>query len=71
MDKTYQIGDAVQLIFCRNVLIYFDKKTQTHVLTELCRRLVPGGYLFIGHSETITGIDLPLRQVANTVFKKQ
>lgn len=71
MDKTYQIGDAVHLLFCRNVLIYFDKKTQTHVLTELCKRLAPGGYLFIGHSETITGIDLPLHQVANTVFKKQ
>ncbi|ADY65443.1 MULTISPECIES: CheR family methyltransferase [Rhizobium/Agrobacterium group] len=71
MDPTYQIGDAVHLLFCRNVLIYFDKKTQVHVLTQLCKRLVPGGYLFIGHSETITGIDLPLRQVANTVFKKQ
>jgi chemotaxis protein methyltransferase CheR len=71
MDPTYQIGDAVQIIFCRNVLIYFDKKTQAHVLTQLCNRLVTGGYLFIGHSETITGINLPLRQVANTVFQKQ
>lgn len=71
MDQTYQIGDAVQIIFCRNVLIYFDKKTQGHVLTQLCNRLITGGYLFIGHSETITGINLPLRQVANTVFQKQ
>lgn len=71
MDPSYQIGDAVQIIFCRNVLIYFDKKTQAHVLTQLCNRLISGGYLFIGHSETITGINLPLRQVANTVFQKQ
>jgi chemotaxis protein methyltransferase CheR len=71
MDERYQIGEPVQMIFCRNVLIYFDKKTQVHVLTQLCKCLAPGGYLFIGHSETVTGIDLPVRQVANTVFKKQ
>lgn len=70
MDPKYQIGEPVQLIFCRNVLIYFDKKTQIHVLSQLCNCLMPGGYLFIGHSETVTGIDLPVRQVANTVFKK-
>jgi chemotaxis protein methyltransferase CheR len=70
MDAKYQIGEPVQMIFCRNVLIYFDKKTQVHVLSRLCENLVSGGYLFIGHSETVTGIDLPIRQVANTVFKK-
>lgn len=70
MDPKYQIGEPVQIIFCRNVLIYFDKKTQIHVLSQLCNCLIPGGYLFIGHSETVTGIDLPVRQVANTVFKK-
>lgn len=71
MNPTYEVGDAYQIIFCRNVLIYFDKKTQAHVLTQLCRCLSPGGYLLIGHSESITGIDLPVKQVANTVFIKQ
>jgi chemotaxis protein methyltransferase CheR len=70
MDDTYPVGDAMHLIFCRNVLIYFDKPTQQHVLSRLCANLLPGGYLFIGHSETVTGFDLPIRQVANTVFKR-
>lgn len=70
MDQAYQVGDPLHLIFCRNVLIYFDKKTQAHVLTQLCRQLAPGGYMFIGHSESVAGIDLPVRQVANTIFRK-
>jgi len=70
MDDAYPVGDPMHIIFCRNVLIYFDKPTQQHVLTRLCDCLVPGGYLFIGHSETVTGFDLPIRQVANTVFKR-
>ena len=71
MNPSYDIGAPVHMIFCRNVLIYFDKKTQTHVLTELCKCLAPGGYLMIGHSESVTGINLPVKQVANTVFLKQ
>lgn len=71
MNPSYDIGAPVHVIFCRNVLIYFDKKTQTHVLTELCKCLAPGGYLMIGHSESVTGINLPVKQVANTVFLKQ
>ncbi|KAA9385416.1 protein-glutamate O-methyltransferase CheR [Neorhizobium galegae] len=70
MDNAYPIGDPMHMIFCRNVLIYFDKPTQQHVLSRLCEALLPGGYLFIGHSETVTGFDLPIRQVANTVFKR-
>jgi chemotaxis protein methyltransferase CheR len=70
MDEAYPLKDAQHVIFCRNVLIYFDKPTQQHVLSRLCDRLVPGGYLFIGHSETASGLNLPIRQVANTVFKR-
>nr|WP_222857513.1 protein-glutamate O-methyltransferase CheR [Rhizobium wenxiniae] len=70
MDAKYPIGDPMHIIFCRNVLIYFDKQTQSQVLTRLCNNLAPGGYLFIGHSETVTGFDLPIRQVANTIFKR-
>jgi chemotaxis protein methyltransferase CheR len=70
MDDSYAIGDPVQIIFCRNVMIYFDKETQAEVLSRLCDCLVPGGYLFIGHSETISGLDLPLKTVANTVFQR-
>lgn len=70
MDHAYAVGDPMHMIFCRNVLIYFDKPTQQAVLSRLCDCLLTGGYLFIGHSESIAGMNLPVRQVANTVFVK-
>lgn len=70
MDEAYSVGDPFDMIMCRNVMIYFDKQTQAKVLNRLCARLRPGGYLFIGHSESITGIELPLVTVANTIFRK-
>lgn len=70
MDDRYAVGEAMHLIFCRNVLIYFDKPTQKKVVSQLYDCLVPGGYLFLGHSESITGLGLPLEQVANTVFRR-
>ncbi|WP_132390977.1 protein-glutamate O-methyltransferase CheR [Novosphingobium sp. PhB165] len=70
MDDHYPVGEPMHLIFCRNVLIYFDKPTQRKVVAQLVDCLKPGGHLFLGHSESITGHDLPLTQVANTVFRK-
>lgn len=70
MDERYDVGEAMDLIFCRNVLIYFDKPTQEKVVRRLADCLRPGGYLFLGHSETIAGFDLPLKSVANTVFQR-
>lgn len=70
MDEAYAVGEPFDIIMCRNVMIYFDKATQARVLQRLCRHLRPGGYLFIGHSESITGVDLPVAAVANTVFRK-
>jgi chemotaxis protein methyltransferase CheR len=70
MADHYPVGDRFHLIFCRNVLIYFDKPTQRKVVTQLVDCLEAGGYLFLGHSESITGLELPLTQVANTVFRK-
>ncbi|OLP58473.1 chemotaxis protein CheR [Xaviernesmea oryzae] len=71
MDESYRVGEPMHIIFCRNVLIYFDKKTQQHVLSQLCECLAPGGYLFIGHSETVAGLTLPIRQIANTIFIRE
>lgn len=68
MDPAYGLDDNMDVIFCRNILIYFDKDTQQNVLSKLCRHLRPGGLLFVGHSETIAGMDLPLRQMATAVF---
>lgn len=70
MDRKYPIGEPMHMIFCRNVLIYFDKQTQVGVLTRLCDCLAKGGYLFIGHSESVAGFDLPLVPVSNTVFQR-
>lgn len=70
MDSHYPVGAPMDLILCRNVLIYFDKAVQAQVIGRLCRTLRPGGYLVLGHSETIMGLDLPLETVASTVFRR-
>jgi chemotaxis protein methyltransferase CheR len=70
VDPGYRLPTQMQIAFCRNVLIYFDKATQHTVLSRICESIVAGGYLFVGHSETITGFSLPLRQVAPTVFAR-
>lgn len=70
MDPDYGLPESMDLIFCRNVIIYFDRETQQAVLARLCRRLKHGGYLFMGHSETLNGFRLPLRQIAATVYQK-
>ena len=70
MDDAYPVERDMDILFCRNILIYFDKPTQAKVLSQLCQHLRPGGYLFLGHSESIVGIDLPVRQIANTVFQR-
>ncbi|MCA0359216.1 MAG: chemotaxis protein CheR [Proteobacteria bacterium] len=70
MEEDYPLDQDMDIIFCRNILIYFDKATQAKVLSRLCRHLRPNGHLFLGHSESIVGLDLPVRQVANTVFQR-
>lgn len=71
MEEIYPVGEPMHLIFCRNVLIYFDKCTQRAVLTRLLDCLAPTGYLFLGHSESVHGMDLPLLPVGNTVFQRK
>ncbi len=59
-----------QVIFLRNVMIYFDIETKRQVVGNLLPRLLPGGHLIIGHSETLNGIDCGLRQVRPTIYQK-
>ena len=66
----YQIKGFFDVVFFRNVMIYFDKETQLKVLTEICNKIHKGGYLFIGHSESINRLNLPLRQIQPTIFEK-
>lgn len=70
MSENYGIQDKFDAVFFRNVMIYFDKPTQQKVLEKLCRNLHRGGYLFAGHSESLVGFDLPIRQVGNSIFQK-
>ena len=70
MDDQYPVGDPMDVIFCRNVLIYFDRQTQNRVVSQIVDQLAPGGLLFLGHSESIAGHALPLEQVGNTIFKR-
>lgn len=56
------------LIFCRNVIIYFDTPTKNCVVGGLLRHLDPTGYLFLGHSENLTGSGLPVQSVIPTVY---
>jgi chemotaxis protein methyltransferase CheR len=58
------------VIFCRNVMIYFDRATQQDLVNRLAARLEPGGYLFIGHAESLGGIDQPLEYVQPAVYRK-
>ena len=64
------LGRHFDFIFCRNVMIYFDKVVQQRVVSMLERHLAPGGYLFIAHSESLTGITHGLRPVVPAVFKR-
>ncbi len=70
MEGDFGMRELVDIVFCRNVLIYFDKETQEAVLNRFCRHLVPGGYLFLGHSETLNGLDVPLVQTSPTIYRK-
>ena len=67
---TPPMAEMFEVIFCRNVIIYFQPQNQVKVLTEMVKRLVPGGYLFIGHSETLHGMPLPLVRAGNTLYRK-
>jgi len=69
--RTFNIDGMMDIIFCRNVIIYFSRETQELVIGNLCRHLRPGGYLFMGHSETLSGFALPLNQVATTIYRKK
>lgn len=70
MENVYPVPDIYDVIFCRNVLIYFDRPTQERVINKLCTHLKPGGFFFLGHSESVTGMVVPLRQIKPTIFVK-
>jgi len=70
MDKFYNVPRDFDVIFCRNVLIYFDRKTQKEVIRKLLLKLKPGGYLFLGHTESILDFNFPVKVIEPTIYQK-
>lgn len=58
------------IIFCRNVVIYFDRDTQADLFNRYADKLVEGGYLIIGHSESLVGVDGRFEQAGSTIYRK-
>ena len=70
MRDSYPFKGQFDIVFCRNVMIYFDQHTRKNLLAKFHRYIKPGGYLFIGHSETL-GRDTNLFQyVKPTVYRR-
>jgi len=65
------IAGPFDLIFCRNVLIYFGARAKAAVIARLAARLAPGGLLLLGHAETLSGITDRLRSVGPTVYARR
>jgi len=63
--------DTFDIIFCRNVMIYFDTQTRQRVIDRLCRALKPGGYFFVGLSESLNGLAHPLTTILPSGYQKK
>jgi chemotaxis protein methyltransferase CheR len=70
MAGDFGMREPMDIIFCRNVIIYFDKPTQEKLINRLCSHLTAGGYLFMGHSETLSGLKVPLVSAGHMVYRK-
>lgn len=65
----YPWYEKFHVIFCRNVMIYFDRETQQELVGRLAQHLVPGGYLLIGHAESLAGIQHPYQSIKPAIYK--
>jgi len=70
LEGAFPFNEPFQVIFCRNVMIYFDRPTQTELVNKLAKQLVPGGYLLVGHSESLSGIKHPLHMLKPAIYQK-
>jgi chemotaxis protein methyltransferase CheR len=70
IDNSYDLDGKFDVIFCRNVLIYFDRPTQKKILDKICSYLMPLGYLFVGHSEALHDMNLPLKPIAPALYRR-
>ena len=70
LSRHYNLPRPIDVIFCRNVFIYFNRATQAQILMRFVEALRPGGFVFLGHSETTNGLSVPLVQIAPTIYQK-
>jgi chemotaxis protein methyltransferase CheR len=69
-DDDYGVRGTFDLIFCRNVLIYFDRVSKAGVMHRLTRHLAPEGLLLLGHAESLTGINHGLKHAGPTIYRR-
>ena len=71
LQASYPVARDQHVIFCRNVMIYFDTATQQELVLKLINQLAPGGYFVVGHSESLLGIKHPLKSVKPGIYRKE
>ncbi|MEW6067599.1 MAG: CheR family methyltransferase [Nitrospirota bacterium] len=72
IEDDYMFKERLDIIFFRNVLIYFDRQDQELVLNRICDHMQRGGYLFVGHTETLIGLNVPfLEHEASAIYRKK
>lgn len=70
VDEQWPLEDGLDVVFCRNVMIYFDRSTQARILRGIARQMKPGGLLFAGHSENFTRLDTGFRLEGKTIYRR-
>lgn len=68
--EEFHFSELFHVIFCRNVMIYFDNPTREALVEKFFRHLAHGGYLFIGHAESLTGISYNLKYIKPSIYKR-
>jgi chemotaxis protein methyltransferase CheR len=69
-QEFYPLEGPFHVIFCRNVMIYFDRPSQELLVNRLSRMLMPGGYLKVGHSESLTTIKHSLQSIKPAIYRR-
>ncbi len=69
LDDAWPVRTCFDLIFCRNVLMYFDRPTQARLVARLERMLAAGGLLVLGHAENLLGLGTDMRRVTSTIYR--
>ncbi|MBF0193090.1 MAG: methyltransferase [Magnetococcales bacterium] len=68
MDEKFGLREAFDVIFCRNVIHYFDNSTKEQIINKFYNHINPGGFLFIGNSETLDNINTPFQKITPTIY---